>query len=154
MVAAVLLNFDDVDILLLAAKMILAKHLVDALGDVVESPVHAINKEVYVEGIDSGIAYLTLHAAGPDITGVLCPLTVAAIPVLPGVAEVTAQHQLVVLARRGFTEERILQRLGTVLLLEYKTEGVLRVLLGQTTMTTMQTDAAGRTEVMVLRTAK
>ena len=83
MVAAVLLNLYDVDVGLLAAEVVFAKLFVHALGKVVESPVHAVDEEVDIKGVDAGAAYLALHAACPHVAGILCFCAVALCPVLP-----------------------------------------------------------------------
>ena len=115
MVAAVLFDLHHVDIALRTTQMILAILIVHTLGDVVDAPVHTVEEEVDIEGIDTGAAYLPLHATCPDITGVLCPLAVSAIPVLPGVAEMTTQHELVELLRFVSAKHWIIQRFRTIL---------------------------------------
>ena len=152
-VAAVLFNLDDVNVALAAAEVVLAILVVHALGNVVDAPVHAVEEEVDVEGVDAGTAHAALHAAGPDVAGVLCLLAVALRPVLPGVAEVAAQHQLVEFRWLARAVERIFQRLRPVLLLEHEAERVLGVLLGQSAVTAVQTDAAAYAEVVPLRAA-
>ena len=153
MVAAVLLNLDDVNVALAAAEVVLAILIVHAFGHVVDAPVHAVEEEVDVEGVDAGMAHAALHAAGPDVAGVLSLFAVVLRPVLPGVAEVAAQHQLVELRRLVLAVERIFQRLRAVLLLEDEAERVLGVLLGQSAVTAVQTDAAADAEVVSLGTA-
>ena len=91
-VAAVLLNLDDVNVALAAAEVVLAILVVHTLGHVVDAPVHAVEEEVDVEGVDAGMPHAALHAAGPYVAGVLRLLPVVLRPVLPGVAEVAAQH--------------------------------------------------------------
>ena len=96
------------------------------------------------------MSYLALHAAGPDITGVLSILPIAFSPVLPGVAEVTAQHQLVIFLRFVFTKKWILQRLGAIFLLEHQPEGVFWIFLCQPAMTAMKPETAGGAEVRAI----
>ena len=134
--------------------MVFAELPVHALGEVVQSPVHAVEEQVYVERIHTGAPQLALHPTSPHVAGVLSFLTVVLHPVLPGVAEVTAQDKLVELGRFVLAEERILQRLRTVLLLEDEPEGVLGVLLCQSSVTAMQTYAAVGAEVVLLGTAE
>ena len=114
-VATVLLNLHHIDVALAATQMILAKLVIHALSDVVDAPVHAIQKEVNIEGINASAAYFSLHPSCPDITGVLRPFAVATIPMLPGIAEMTTQHELVELLGFIGTEQRIIQRLRTIL---------------------------------------
>ena len=154
MVAAVLFNLHHVNVLLLTAKMILAKLIVDTLCDIIDTPIHAVKKEVGIDRVDTRAANAALHPSYPDVTGVLRLLAVALAPMLPGIAEVAAQHQLVELRRLVFAIERISQRLRTILLLKYQTEGVLGILLCQTTVSSVETDAAGGAQVVLLRTAK
>ena len=146
-VAAVLLHLDNINLAFLAADVVLAELVVHALRNVVESPVHTVQEEVHIAGVDTCVAHLALHTPRPYIARVLCLLTVSLVPVLPGVAEVAAQHQLVELRRRVLTEDGRLQRLRSVFLLEHQSERVLRVLLGQSAVTAVQSDAAGRREV-------
>ena len=150
-VAALLFNLHHVDVALLTAEMVFAVLVVHTLRDIIHAPVHAIDKEVHIEGVDTGVPHLALHAAGPDVTGVLCLLPVGLRPVLPRVAEMAAQHQLVELLRLSLAEERIIQTLHTVLFLEYQSERVLGVLLCQPPMTAMQTEPTGGGELRVER---
>ena len=89
-ITAVLLNLYHVDIALATTQMGLAILVVDTLGDIIDSPVHAVQEEVHVEGVHTRATQFPLHAARPDVAGVLCLLTVSLRPVLPGIAEVTA----------------------------------------------------------------
>ena len=91
-VAAVFLDLYDVNVLLIATKMVFAVLVVHALGDVVQAPVHAVEEKVDIEGIDSRVADFALHPPCPDVTGVLRLLSVALTPVLPAVAKVAAQY--------------------------------------------------------------
>ena len=134
--------------------MILAKLIVDTLCDIIDAPIHAVKEEVGIDRIDTRPANAALHPSYPDVTGVLRLLAVALAPMLPGIAEVAAQHQLVELRRLVFAIERISQRLRAVLLLKYQTEGVLGILLCQTAVSSVETDAAGGAQVVLLRTAK
>ena len=108
-VATVLLDLYHIDVTFAAAQMILTKLIIDTLGDIIDAPIHAIQEEVDIEGIDAGTTYLALHPSRPDVTGVLCPLTVATIPVLPGIAKMTTQHKLVELLGFIGAEQRIFQ---------------------------------------------
>ena len=99
MVTAFLLNLNNVIVFLLTAKVLLAKVIVHTFSDIIKTPVHAIQEEVYIEGIHAGVTKLALHATSPYITCVLCPLTIVFCPMLPSVTEMAAQHQLIKLLR-------------------------------------------------------
>ena len=153
MIAAFLFYLHDIHITFLAAQVILAKLGVDTLSDVVHSPVHAVQEQVDVKGIDTGVPHATLHAACPHVASVLCLLPVVLAPVLPGVAKVAAQHQLVERVRLVLAEERIVERARPLILrLEDQPEGVLRILLGQSSVSAMQAHATVDRQVVSLRT--
>ena len=103
-----------------------------------------------IKRIHAGVSHLPLHAASPHVAGILRFLPVRFHPVLPGIAEVAAKHELVELIRFILAEKRILERLGAISLLENQTERVFRILLGQTSVTAVQTQAAGSRKVVIL----
>ena len=109
---------------------------------------------MHVEGIDTGMAHPALHPACPHIAGILRPHATGLIPMLPRIAEMATQHQLVELRWSIVTEDGVLQSLGTILLLEHQTEGVLGVLIRQPTLTAVHPHATRHAEVMLLRTAE
>ena len=154
MIATLLLDLDDVYVRLLASQMVFAILVVHALGNVVEAPVHTIQEKVYIECIDTGMSHLPLHTSGPDITGILRFLAVSTIPVLPGIAEMAAQHQLSELIRLTFAKEVVLQVRRAICLFIHQTYRVLGILLCQTSVTTMQLHTTVDAQVVMLRTAK
>ena len=149
MVAAVFLNLHHVDVGLRPAQMVSAEAVVNALGNVVQPPVESVDEQVHVERLHADVAQPLLHAAGPYVAGVLGHGALRGIPVLPRIAEVAAQHQLVELLR--LAKDGICQLALTILLLEDQAERMFRVLLGQTAMTAMQTDATVGVHVVLLR---
>ena len=154
MVTTILLNLYDVVVRLLATKVVLAKGIVDTLSNIIQSPVHTIQEQVYIKSIYANITNLTLNSACPYVTSILGFLAIAIHPMLPGISEVTAQNQLVKLLRSILSEQGILQGCRSVVLLELQAERMLWVLLCQTTVTTMQLKAAIDGKVMILRTSK
>ena len=149
MVATVFLNLHHVDVALLAAEVVFAELVIDTLGNIVHTPVHAVQEKVDVEGVHACMTHLALHAAGPHVACVLCVLPIALAPVLPAVTKMAAQDKLVELRGLVFTKERVFQRLRTaVLLLEHQSERMFRVLLGQTTVTAVQAQTAVHAEIV------
>ena len=108
MVTAVLLNLHDVNLVFLAAKMVFAELVVDAFGNIINAPIHSVEEKVGIEGICAGSADAPLHTSRPQVASVLCFLAVALAPVLPGIAEVAAEYELVELGGLILTIEWIL----------------------------------------------
>ena len=75
-ITAVLLDLNHVDIALATTQMGLAILVVDTLGHIIKTPVHAVQEEVHVEGVHTRATQFPLHAARPDVAGVLRFLTV------------------------------------------------------------------------------
>ena len=67
---------------------------------------------------------------------------------LPRIAEMTAQHELVELMGLILSKERVFEVLLAIFLLEDEAERVLGVFLCQTPMTTMQTKSTGDMHIM------
>src|SRR5574344_1005687 len=153
MIAAVLFNLDDIDIALRATKMIFPELAVHTLRNIIDAPVNAVQEHMHIESIHTRAPQPTLHTAGPHITCILRLSSVSAVPMLPGIAEMTAKHQLVELSRLAGAIKRVFKCLLSVLFLEYQTEGMLGILLCQPSMTAMQTDTTSSTEVVLLGTA-
>ena len=154
MVAAIFLNLYDIVVGLLATKVILAKSIVNTLSNIIQSPVHTIQEQVYIEGIYANVTNLTLNTACPYVTSILGFLAIAVHPMLPCVSEVTAQYQLVELLRSVLSEQRILKGGRSVVLFELQAKRMLWVFLCQTSVTTMQLKTAINGEVMILRTSE
>ena len=154
MIATLLFHLYDVIVRLLSAKMVLAKGIIYTLCNIIEAPVHAVQEEVNINGINTNIAYLSLHTTGPHITSILCHLAMTLHPMLPRVAIVTSQHHLVTLLRAIFAKQWVIQRCRSVCLFKLQAERMLRILLCQASVPTMQFQAAVDGEVMLLRTTK
>ena len=133
--------------------MFFAVAVVDALGHVVEPPVEAINKKMYVDAVGKGMAHLALHAPCPQVAGVLSTLAAVFPPVLPGIAEEGAQDEGVEALCSVRAEERIVELGRAVFALELQTERVLGILLGQSSVTTMQGDGTVDGQVVLLGAA-
>ena len=151
MIAAILLDLNHVDITLATTQMILAILVVNTLSNVVETPVHAVQEKVHVKSIHTCATQLLLHSSCPDVSSVLRFLTIPFRPVLPGITKMTSQHKLIELVGLSLTENRIFQGLWTIDILEYQSQRVFGILLGQATVPTVETQTASRTQIMVLR---
>ena len=66
----------------------------------------------------------------------------------------TAQHELIELVGLILAENRIFQGLRTIDLLEHQSQRVFGILLGQSSVTTMEAQTTGRTQVVLLRTTE
>ena len=148
MVATVFLHLDGINVLFLTTQMIYTIFLIHTLSNVIESPIHAIEEHMHIESIHACPAHLALHTTCPHITSVLCFPTIRLHPMLPRIAEMTAQHKLVELMGLILSKERVFEVLLAIFLLEDEAERVLGVFLCQTPMTTMQTKSTGDMHIM------
>ena len=99
MVTAFLFYLNDVIVGLLTTEMVFTEGVVHTFCYIVESPIHTIEKQVYIESINTYIAYLALHTSCPYVTGILGTLTIAFSPMLPSVTKMTTHNYLVELLR-------------------------------------------------------
>ena len=65
MVAAALLNFYNIVLALLSAKMHLTIEIVNTLSDIIKSPVHSIEEKMGIKTIYSSVSHTALHTARP-----------------------------------------------------------------------------------------
>ena len=122
--------------------MRLAEVLVDALRKAVNPPVDAIEEHVDVPAGAVRHPQLGAGHAVPQIPLILCPLAVAALPVLPRITEESPQRQRIELPRAILAEHRVLELGNPIFALELQAESMLRILLRQARMATVDTDTA------------
>ena len=100
-----------------------------------------------------GVAQLGLRLACPDVADVLCPVALGIVPMLPGITEERAQDECVEATWTAVAEDGILEGTGSVVLFEVQSEGVLWVLLRQSSVSAMQLESAADREVVAHVTA-
>ena len=100
------------------------------------------------------MSHQSLHRARPGVALILRHVAVAVVPMLPGIAKMRPQHQLVEFFRTRISEYRIFQFSRSISFFKQETQRVFRCFLSQTAVTAMDFHAAIRRHVMILRSSE
>ena len=147
-------NLRHVPVFFRSSKVFYAEIVAYTFAHVVHAPVEPIDEEVDVLRRADWVAELCLRFTCPDVACILCFVALRILPMLPRIPEESAEHERVEALRSTAAKDLVLEFLWSVVALEVQAESVLRVLLGQSAVSSVQLQAAINREIMVSRTAK
>ena len=151
LVACAAVHLRHVPVLLAAAEVLGTEVVRDTLAHIVDTPIEAVEEEVNILPHADRVAHLRLRGPSPEVASVLSPVALHIVPMHPRIAEEGAENEGVEAIRTMSAEDRILEFPRAVGRLEVETEGMLRVLLRQSSVPAVQLDATVYGEVETIR---